>query len=388
MNERRRSFGRSRQKSAWVAPQEPLSLSNNERMIMLLVRRHKTISRAELARLTGLALPSVGRLTARLIQLGLLSAGQKVASGPGQPSLPLSLSTDAVFSAGLSVTADGLSLAVIGLQGQQVIAKSEPIDATDKPRLFDRAATILDELHASGKVNRERLFGLGVAFSGFFTGGHAELATPVGMDGWALTDLERAFEDRLGLPVWIENDGSAAAAGEALYGIGTSVKSFAYIYIDRGLCGGVVVDGKLWRGANGNAGEFTGILPPHLRAERPNLLMLWEIANAAGAKFKSVPEMIEKIDLRSEAVDRWLEKVSPQMDAIVSAIAATFDPQTIVVGGRLPVGLVNRLIEKTHYYSVPVRGVDRAYPSISPSSLQGDAVALGAASLPFSAHLF
>ena len=172
------------------------------------------------------------------------------------------------------------------------------------------------------------------------------------------------------------------------YGVGESAKSFAYIYIDRGLGGGMVIDGKLWRGANGNAGEFTGILPPQLRAERPNLLMLWEMANAAGAKFKTVPEMLEKLDLRSEAVDRWLEKVAPQMNAIVSAIAATFDPQRIVVGGRLPAGLVNRLIDMTHYYSVPVRGVDRAYPLISTSQLTGDAVALGAASLPFSAHLF
>lgn len=355
---------------------------------MSLIRQHKVISRAELARITGLALPSVGRLTARLIEIGLVATGQKVAAGPGQPSLPLSLSNDRVLSIGLSVTADGLSLAVISLTGQQLIARSEAIDATNKQRLLDRTAALFEEMAASGELDRERVFGLGVAFPGFFTGNHGQLATPIGMESWALTDLQRAFEEQLGLPVWIENDGSAAAAGEALYGIGESAKTFAFIYIDRGLGGGVVINGKLWRGANGNAGEFTGILPPHLRAERPNLLMLWEMSNAAGARFKTVAEMIENIDLRSEAVGRWLEKVSPQMDAIVSAIASSFDPDAIVVGGRLPTGLVSRLIERTRFFSVPVRGVDRAYPLLAPSALRGDAVALGAASLPFSAHLF
>lgn len=355
---------------------------------MSLIRQHKTISRAELARITSLALPSVGRLTARLIELGLVVAGQKVASGPGQPSLPLSLATGAAYSVGLSITSDSISLAVIGLDGRQLAAVSESIDANDKEKLLDRTAAILDQLHEAGTVSRDHLFGLGAAFSGFFTGKRGELATPVDMEGWALMDLKRAFEVRLGLPAWIENDGNAAATGEALYGVGESVRSFAYIYIARGLGGGMVIDGRLWRGANGNAGEFTGILPAHLRAARPNLLTLWEMANDAGGEFKTIADMVERLDPRSAVATRWLDNVAPQMDAIVSAIAATFDPEMIVVGGRLPAGLASRLIEKTRYYSVPVRNADRPFPVLAVSHLQGDAAALGAASLPFSAHLF
>ena len=89
------------------------------------------------------------------------------------------------------------------------------------------------------------------------------------MGDWALRDLEAELSQVLDMPVWIENDGNAAAVGESLFGVGRRHRSFAYLYIAAGLGGGLILDGVPVRGFRGNAGEFTGLLPVQARETRP-----------------------------------------------------------------------------------------------------------------------
>ncbi|TWB29805.1 putative NBD/HSP70 family sugar kinase [Nitrospirillum bahiense] len=367
--------------------------SANERRLLRLIRERGPISRADLARETGLTLQSVVRLVAALMERNLVVGGPKVPSGPGQPSLPIEIARDAAFSLGVSIMDDALSVVAIDLSGRVRATHEELFDTSDRRRVTTHLGAILKDLSGAAGFNRSRLAGVGVAVPGFFVDSKGAVNAPLVMSDWALTDLEAHLGEALGLPVWIENDGSAAAAGESVYGAGQHRRNFAYIHIASGLGGGIVLDGKLWRGRNGNAGEFTGSLPPAARANRPTLRLLLEMVNADGENtqgraFPSVGPLIQAFDPEWPAVETWLSRTEDSLSAILSAAAAILDPDAIVIGGRIPPALAQRLIERARFYSVPVRQQDRRFPSVMASRTGGDSAALGAATLPFLHHFF
>lgn len=364
------------------------SLSANERTIISLLQRQSPLSRAELARRTALAIPTVSRLCDQLLQDELVEADAKVMMGSrGQPSLPLSLRADGAFAFGIAVRAEELSVVLLDIAGQERGRAVEALSETALEAVTARIAALTTRLAGDAAIAPERVAGMGVALPGFFVANPLRINAPLGMDDWAVDALESRLHASLGLPISIENDGSAAAMGESIYGVGREYDDFAYLYIDRGLGGGLIRNGALQRGAHGNAGEFTGLVPPGQRALRPTLTLLLKYAVESGESFQSIAELLEGYDPNSIYVDRWLADVTPVTELVLSAIASIFDPSAIVLGGRIPSSLATRLIEDCSYYSVPVRGRDRPFPEASGSTFTGDAAAFGAAALVFDRFL-
>lgn len=356
-------------------------LSANERSVLRLIRDRAPISRAELARRTGLAIPSISRIAETLMSEGLVVAEEKVMMGRlGQPSLPLVLSETAAFALGVAVRSDSLAVTLSHLSGTVVAqAHERPLDlnrAHVEARIVDLATRLL-----AANGGEERLCGIGIALSGFFLEGQNRINAPLGMEDWAIDHLEAGMGERLGVPVVIENDGSAAAMGAHSHVATEGAASFAYLYIDRGLGGGVVLDGRLHRGFHGNAGEFTGLLPPEARADRPTLELLRRMLRDDGIAFETIALMLDAFDMRWPAVDRWLERVTPATDAVISAIASVLDPETVIIGGRLPGALASRLAERVACYTVPVRGRDRPFPKVGVLDGDCDMAAYGAGML-------
>jgi predicted NBD/HSP70 family sugar kinase/DNA-binding transcriptional ArsR family regulator len=363
-------------------------LAPNERAILSLLQRHSPLSRAELSRRTGLALPTISRLADQLTRDGLIVAQAKVMmSSLGQPSTPLSLRAEGAYAFGAAIRADELSIALVDLKGQRCGSVSEPIASPNLPAVIDRMAQLTTRLAQEAAVAPERVAGIGVALPGFFIADPLRINAPLGMEDWAVDELEQTLGAALGLPVSIENDGSAAAIGERIYGAGRDHGSFAYVYIDRGLGGGIIQNGTLLRGAHGNAGEFTGLLHPDSRATRPTLALLLQLAQEDGSPAQSIGQLLAALDPTSPCAGRWLETVQDTTNMVLSAIAAVFDPEAVVFGGRLPPDLAQRLAAACTFYSVPVRGRDRAFPLVAHSALEGDAAALGAAALMFDRYL-
>lgn len=351
---------------------------------MRLIQREAPLSRAELARRTGLALPTVSRLADQLLRDGLIVAEEKVMMGRmGQPSLPLSLAPHAAYAIGVAVRADALTVTLSHLSGRIVASEDTPHQGMTREQSIAAIAQAIGRLVDGGALPPERVCGLGLALPGFFVEEPYRINAPLGMEDWATADLERDLGTILGLPVLVENDGTAAALGESLYGHGQDYPSFAYLYVDRGLGGGLVIDGALVRGRRGNAGEFTGLLPPEARAHRPTLSLLRSFAEYEG----SLASLVRDVGPDDPAVARWIKAVLPATNAVLSAIAATIDPDAIVLGGRLPAAIGARLAGAAAFYSVPVRGRDRRFPEVLATAVTQDAAALGAGALCFRATL-
>lgn len=366
-----------------------VAASPNERALLSLVFRYGVIGRAELAREADLTIQSVSRLVEGLADRGLLRFGERI-STRGNPSggFGVELSPDGAFTLGVSIMTDALSLVLMNFRGEVLEACFEAQDDVRAEALFARIGRLTEAMIERHVPDRTRLLGAGVAVTGYFVEDGRRINPPPPLEDFALVDLPSMLSDRLGLPVIVENDAGAAAVAESLLGVGRRHGSFAYVHFAAGVGGGIIVDGRLLRGARGNAGEVAGVVPVDRFEDRPSLTLLLEMAREAGVEAASLSDFLSRFDLAMPGVEAWADRVREPLDMIVSSLGAVVDPEVIVLGGRLPRVLAERLIPAITPFSAPRRGAPRPLPPILPAEVGPEPTAIGAAVLPLKAHFF
>ncbi|AZR32167.1 ROK family protein [Xanthomonas vasicola] len=363
------------------------SLSLNERDMLDRLRLAGVLTRADFSRGSGLTVQTAVRLIEGLQARGMVQMGEAVArSGRGKPGMAVSLNPAYGHTLGISIATDVLTLALVDFSGA-VLAVSE-VALTDTT-LYG----VLTQLQAADAALLARVddagprLGIGVAMTGFFTGEDAFINPPEPLRALGQIALCPWLAEAFGQPVWMDNDGSVAAAGEAMLGVGQRHRDFAYLYLSYGLGGGLVIDGQVMRGARGNAGEFAGMLPAQ-KLERATLELLRELLAEDGVIFADVRRLLAAYDPAWPAIERWIVRSAPGLSLIISAITAVCDPEAIVFGGRLPCDLARRLIAAVQIDNLPRRGQSRPMPVLLPAEAPADACAIGAATLPLQARYF
>ena len=362
--------------------------SPSERRVLGTLVRAGAVGQPALVKATGLAQQSISRIVKRLLSIGAVAEGERVMSGRrGQPGFELRAVPDFAFSLGLSMMTDAISVVLMDFSGRVVEEQHRDLPAMTRSAVLSHLGSIIDELVTRRAVDRNRIFGLGVSVSGRHIGPGAIYNTPSALDDWALTSIDRLFEERFEMPVWVENDGNAAAVGESLVGVGRSYGNFAYLFVDTLIGGGIIVNHELMRGCNGNGGEIGLILPKNIYPH-PSLESLRQTLGEYGIEYQRVSAMIKEFDETWAGIDEWIIKTRGSFSLIASALAAILDPEAIVLGGRLPAALARRVIPHIDIYNDSRRGKPRALPRLLVSKAGGDASAIGAASLPFKEHFF
>jgi predicted NBD/HSP70 family sugar kinase len=369
------------------APDSVDTVSHNERDLLDLVRHHGTTTRADLGRATGLTAQSIKRLVDELVERGMLCMGETISVGRGKPAVAITLEPAFAYSAGVSITTDSMSLCLIDFAGNVLIRHDEAFATPGRKALVRRIDTLLGRMVRRTGVSVERVFGVGVGTTGFFIGEGSRMNPPSALDNIALIELDVLLSEATGYPVWLDNDGSVAAIGESLYGVGRDYRDFAYYFFGHGFGGGMILDGRCYRGHHGNAGEFAGMLPA-LGHERAALETLRTMLVEDGHDLPTVQALIDGYDPAWPGIERWLDRVAPGLSAVSSAVVAIADPAAIVLGGRAPADLAARLAARIVIDNVSRRGHGRPLPAVVLADAPHDPVALGAASLPFKECFF
>lgn len=358
--------------------------TENERLILDIVRRHGPIARALITAHTNLTQQSVHRLVEALMSRGLLRATAPLKGTRGQPSPTIELVKDAAYFVGISINTDSaiLSLADFGC----IIIAQETLGMVPSDRLMTLAALSLSlqSLLERHGIPRERLAGLGFAMSGFFVLDDHVFNAPEPLRDWSLIDLRPELEEIFLLPAWLENNATTGAIGESLCGVGLWCPSFAYLSFNYGFGGGLVLDGKPYLGFHGNAGEFSVIYTPDESPRRPALQYLITTLRENGISIASIEELRQNFDPLWPGVEDWLEDAMPMLDRLIATLIGVLDPQTIVFGGQLPPELGRMMMSRV---SMPSRrhhryGVAPGEARLVLSETKGDAAAIGAALLP------
>ncbi len=362
----------------------------NERLLFTLLHTEGAMPKAEIARVTGLSAQTVSVIIRALEQDGFLEKGDPVRGRIGQPSVPISLAADGAYFLGLKIGRRSSEMILIDFHGaiRERIARRHEWPEPDAAREFALMAAheLSMRLPAS---HRERVAGLGIAQPFQLWDWAASLGAPQQvMDRWRGADLCGDLSTALPYPVFMRNDASAACGAELTFG-GTSLpRDFVYFYIGFFIGGGVVLNGTLHTGENGNSGAL-GSMP--VRAPDGRMVQLIELASIYGLEKRLALAGLDP-DLPWQSPETWpipeailTEWLDTAADAIAQAIVAclaVIDFKTVVIDGWFPANIRERLTEKVVHATAQKEMAGLIAPAIQTGSLGIGARALGAAALP------
>ncbi|WP_162145979.1 ROK family transcriptional regulator [Glycomyces tenuis] len=222
-----------------------------------LLRANGTLSRVELAERTGLTPATVTHTVRRLIGAGLVDEiGPGRRRGRGQPRRLLELNADAWYAVGIQVDRTTTTIVVLDFAGERIAGVGLRGSGSGGPEATVAAlAEHVSELLRGSGVPVERVLGAGLVTHGPQDRERGVLLTAQPAPEWLEFPLTDALAERLGVPVLLENDATAAAFGEQWAGA-LPTDTFGLVYMASGVGGAVVVDGENYRGRASNAVEI------------------------------------------------------------------------------------------------------------------------------------
>jgi predicted NBD/HSP70 family sugar kinase len=362
--------------------------SESESRILGHVLRQHGATQPEIVKATALSQQTVSRLVNDLVARNALHLGHRRSSGRrGQPRIEIEVAPGHAYSLGVALMTDAMSVLLMDFAGNVVAYDYLAMPVMSRKAVFARLSDVTDRFLENNAVTKDSLAGVGIGISGYCLDGKSRYNPPRALDDWAMVQIDALFSEALGLPAWVENDGNAAAIGESFLGAGRVYQNFVYLFIAAGIGGGVISNHELSRGVHGNGGEIGLVLPRNMFQE-PNLETLLQSVRRHGVELNGIAEMLAHFDVTWPGVDEWVEWARDPLSLIASSIAALLDPEAIVLGGRLPSALAQKIIPAIELYDDARRSEPRPLPKLMISETQVDACAIGAAMMPLERQFF
>jgi predicted NBD/HSP70 family sugar kinase len=379
---------------------ESLRARNRARALAVLGRRG-TASQADIVRETGLSRTTVSSLVADLLREGVVvertdSARPASSPGGGRPATLLSLEPSSGGFVGVDFGREIVRVAVANRAGEVLVdTRSDRLEvAHEAPRALSVAEAMVLRALGQAEVQPDRLIGAGVAVSAPVRSDAPGFASGVIFPSWAEVNVAEFFGQRLAVPVHVGNDADLGALAEATFGAGRGRRNLFYVGLSEGIGGGVIIDGRIYRGQTGAAGELGHIVvnPDGQVCRCGNRGCLATVAGGAAltAALRQMygPHMTvdELIDLSREGdpgVARLIADAGEAVGRVLAGVCSVLDPELVIVGGELaPAGqpLLDAITASLERWISPASG---HYP-VMLGELGGTAEVLGAIALAMS----
>jgi predicted NBD/HSP70 family sugar kinase len=321
---------------------------NRERVVEVLRERGR-VSQADIARVTGLSRTTVHTLVAELKDSGVLheaEAGVPDSRG-GRPAVLLMLRHSPQAVVGIDFGHSHVGVAVADI-GHNVLAERRcDLDVSHDARTaLDAAARMVDEVLAETHVERHSVIAAGIGIPGPVDRSTGTAGSPTILPGWIGVRIVDEMHDRLGVPVEIENDANLGALAELTWGAGRECSNFVYIKVATGIGAGLVIDGKLLRGATGTAGEIghttldesgalcycgnRGCL--ETVASGPAIIKLVGPLNGDVPTLANIVQLAVAGELRCH---RAVSDAGHEIGVAIASLCNLINPERVIVGGLL-----------------------------------------------------
>ncbi|MFE7425300.1 ROK family protein [Streptomyces sp. NPDC014735] len=234
--------------------QTSLHRANLERVVRA-VRMAGSLTQAEIARSTGLSAATVSNIVRELKEGGTVEVTPT--SAGGRRARSVSLSGDAGIVVGVDFGHTHLRVAVGNLAHQVIAEEAEPLDVdASSEEGFGRAQRLVERLIGATGIGQDKVIGVGLGVPGPIDVESGTLGSTSILPGWKGINPREELAGRLGVPVHVDNDANLGALGELVWGSGRGVRDLAYIKVADGVGAGLVIDGRIYRGPGGTAGEI------------------------------------------------------------------------------------------------------------------------------------
>ncbi len=389
---------------------DQIELNDHEKknlQILDTIRKKGPIARAEISRLIGLNIVTVTSYVDQYIKKGVIKeVGIDVSSGGRKPTL-VDLNPTAVYMIGVGLNLVDMIALLCNLKGEVIftVKRERPLEAGEA--LVSHMISLVEELIQKSKVDTGKVHGIGIGIPGIFNRDTSSVRWPVGLldeDLSISVSIHSVFEEKFGIPTFLDNDANAAVFGEEWHSKGLGVQHAIYLYSGNGC--GFLINGQIYRGANSCAGEWLF----DIAEEDPQGVVIdsyksgvWSIdmgiSRSAQSKQKENPNSkiyelvkgdLKKINIltivkAAEMGDvfaiKILKEAGNRLGRKTAFLVNMFNPEIIIIGGGIELGgttLLDAIRETVRRCSVP-EATEKL--RIIPSQLGENGVPLGAAAL-------
>lgn len=379
-----------------------LRQANSDAVLDLLRDRRRT-TRTELARLTGLSKATVSEIVNGFLQDGFAHEVGKHQAGRGRSRVVLEFNPDARLVLGAQLDDDACTVVLANLYGQPQATVVAPVRGGAPTDFIAATCAAVEALRPQAAAP---IVGLGVGAPGSIDPRGRRVTAWV-PEGWQDVPLAELLEARLDLPVLAANRAKVAALGEIWHGVGKGIANLVYVFVGNGIVAGIVIDGQLYFGSGGVAGELGHVtVEPngqlcgcgnygclHTVASEPAILRL------VRAKARHTDDLLATrltrgtlgpvtLDLVLDAarqgdgvVLETLAEAGTYLGRAIANLVNLLNPQMVVIGGPLArlgdpfLGPIRREVRRRALWD------SLAGLTLVPSALGDEAGAIGAAAL-------
>ena len=322
-----------------------LMKKNNRMLVFDMILKCRPISRAEIAKKTGMSAASAGRIVADLIEFGLVKETEQLSSGVGRKATMLDIDVDAFIAVGIHVDRNVVKVGLVNLDGQIIAEEKRYMrkEESGPSAVAEYAAELVRRLLARHPLGSSKLIGVGVGLPGIMNTAEGTVVFSAQLE-WRNARFAKELEARLHLPVVLDNDLKVKALAEsAARSIGTEGTT-ALVSIGSGVGSALIIGQQIYRGANNFAGEIGhSTVDPNgrlcecgkrgcLQTYITDLAMLQE-AN----QVKPVSDMNELLE-RMRSGEHWakniIERACTYAAVTINNVVCVYNPDTIILTGE------------------------------------------------------
>jgi glucokinase-like ROK family protein len=369
------------------------------------------IARARLTEISGLNKSTIGALLAQLQTWGFVREIGTQNVGPGRPGVLIDINPDAGRIIGVEIGVDFISVVLADLRANVVWRRQVDTNGALKAgqaQVMAQAELLVHEAIHEAQASSLRVLGIGLGVPGLIDHATGTLLFAPNL-GWRDVPLRDMWRAMFQVPVIVENEANAAALGEKMLGVARGCDNFVYLSAGVGLGGGFVIDGKLYGGAGGFAGEighmtlvpdgpqcncgnrgcWETLIGPRAIIDRvrqsatlghtPVLMALPDINGDASAI--RMNHVLQAAALNEPAVLNVFDEVGRYLGIGIASLVNAVNPSLVVLGGVL--SLAGPYVLQRTQQEVNVRALTAARGSVAIclSAFKFDACVMGGVGL-------
>jgi predicted NBD/HSP70 family sugar kinase len=331
---------------------ESLRARNRARALAVLERRGAA-SQADIVRETGLSRTTVSSLVAELLEEGIVvertdSARPAPSPSGGRPATLLSLEPSSGGFVGVDFGREIVRVAIANRAGEVLVDhRSDRLEvAHQAQQALAVAEAMVSRSLDEAELQSDRVLSAAVAVSAPVRADSPEFASGVIFPSWAEVNVAEFFGERLGVPVQVGNDANLGALAEATFGAGRSHRNVFYVMLSEGIGGGVVIDGHIYLGQTGAAGELGHIVvnPDGQVCRCGNRGCLATVAGGAAltaalrqirGPLVTVDDLIALSRDGDPGAARLLADAGEALGRVLAGVCSLLDPELVIIGGEL-----------------------------------------------------
>jgi len=327
-------------------PSSPVARQQSVRLVVERLLRDRSVSRAEIARSTGLSKQTISEVMRELERDGWVYEDGQIQGTVGRSAVTYALRPDAAFVLGIDLGGTKLHVALADLQGVIVAESIEATAGDGGGAVVAQIGRMTDALLQRAGVSSQRLRGGVMGSPGIIEPASGGIVIAPNIAGLDSLDVRAALRARLGIGIAIENDVNLAAIGEHWRGNSRKARTFAFVALGTGIGMGIFADGHLIRGARGAAGEVAylplGGDPYDARGQRLGTLetavgsagIIERYTGLGGPSGSTVRDVFDRLET-DEAARITIDEVGRIVTTAILAVHSILDPEIIVMGGSI-----------------------------------------------------